>query len=208
MADFRRHIPTILATSAFWILLFAAVFLFGLRRPQAQPIEILSPPAASSADTPTPEPTSTPAPLRVYVSGAVRAQGVYRIPHNSLVQDAITEAGGAIEDADLIAINLAHPLSDSEQIYVPTEGEAPSPPVISTKEPDNDTRSSTFELTGEPIDLNTATAEALEALPGVGPKTAQAIIEGRPYNTIDDLLSVKGIGEKTLEKLRQYIAVE
>ncbi len=208
MADFRRHIPTILATSAFWILLFAAVFLFGLRRPQAQPIEILTPPAASTANITTPEPTSTPAPLRVYVSGAVRAQGVYRLPPDSLVQDAITEAGGAGDDADLIAINLAHPLSDGEQIYVPTVGEAPPPPVISSGEPDDDTRSDTFELTGEAIDLNTATAEALEALPGVGPKTAQVIIDGRPYSTVDDLLRVKGIGEKTLDKLRQYIVVE
>jgi len=208
MADFRRHIPTILATSAFWILVFAAVFLFGLRRPQAQPIEIIPPPALSTNNIITPEPTATPSPLRVYVSGAVRAQGVYHLPHDSLVQDAITEAGGAAEDADLIAINLAHPLSDGEQIYVPTEGETSPPPVISADEPDGATKSNTFELTDKPIDLNTAPAEALEALPGVGPKTAQVIIEGRPYNTVDDLLRVKGIGEKTLEKLHPFIVVE
>ncbi len=208
MADFRRHIPTILATSAFWILLFAAVFLFGLRRPQAQPIEILTPPAAAVATITTPEPTPTPALLRVYVSGAVRAQGVYRLSHDSLVEDAISEAGGATEAADLVAINLAHPLSDGEQIYVPTVGEAPSPPVISAAAPQDDTRSTALELADGPVDLNTATVDALETLPGVGPKTAQAIIDDRPYNTIDDLLRVKGIGEKTLEKLRPFIIVE
>ncbi len=89
MVDFRRHIPTILATSAFWILVFAAVFLFGLRRPQAQPIEIIPPPALSTTNVTTPEPTATPSPLRVYVSGAVRVQGVYRLAYDSLVQDAI-----------------------------------------------------------------------------------------------------------------------
>ncbi len=115
---------------------------------------------------------------------------------------------GATDDADLIAINLAHPLSDGEQIYVPTEGEALPPPVVSNDEPDDAARSNTFDLTGEPIDLNTAPVEALEALPGVGPKTAQAIIDGRPYSTVEGLIRVKGIGEKTLEKLRPFIDVE
>ncbi len=207
MADFRRHIPTILATSAFWILAFSAVFLFGLRRPQAEAIEIL-PPATAVVANIVSEPTSTPAPLRVYVSGAVRAQGVYRLAPNSLVEDAITEAGGAAEDADLIAINLAHLLSDGEQIYVPIQGEAAPPPLLSSEKPDDNSRVKTFELPDEPIDLNTATAEALETLPGVGPKTAELIIEGRPYNTVEDLVRVKGIGEKTLEKLRPHIKVE
>jgi competence protein ComEA len=207
MADFRRYIPTILATSAFWILAFGAIFLFGLRRPQAEPIEILAPPTTVVADI-TPEPTSTPAPLRVYVSGAVRAQGVYRLPPNSLVEDAITEAGGAAEDADLIAINLAHPLSDGEQIYVPVQGETDPPPLLSSEKPDDNSRTKTFELPDEPIDLNTATAEELEALPGVGPKTAALIIQERPYSSVEDLVRVKGIGKKTLEKLRPHIKVE
>ena len=207
MDDFRRHIPTILATSAFWILAFGAVFLFGLRRPQAETIEILTPPTTVVANI-TPEPTSTPAPLRVYVSGAVRSQGVYRLPPNSLVEDAITAAGGAADDADLIAINLAHPLSDGEQIYVPALGEEAPPPPLSSEDAADNSRAKTFELSDEPIDLNTATAEELEALPGVGPKTAALIIRERPYNSIEDLLRVKGIGEKTLEKLRPHIKVE
>ena len=61
---------------------------------------------------------------------------------------------------------------------------------------------------GELVDLNTATTAELETLPGVGPKTAEAIIAGRPYGAIDDLIRVKGIGEKSLEKLRPYITVE
>jgi competence protein ComEA len=207
MADFRRHIPTIIATSAFWLLVFGAVFLFGLRRPHAQPIEILPPPTAV-VENDTPEPTATPAPLRVYVSGAVRAQGVYRLPQNSLVEDAIAAAGGPVEDADLIAINLAHPLSDGEQIYVPALGEEAPPPPLSNEEAADDGRAKTFDLSAEPIDLNTATAAELETLPGVGPKTAALIIQERPYSSVDDLLRVKGIGEKTLEKLRAFITVE
>ncbi|HEY53366.1 MAG TPA: ComEA family DNA-binding protein [Caldilineae bacterium] len=207
MADFRRHIPTIIATSAFWILVFGAAFLFGLRRPPAQPIEILPPPTIGVKNS-APEPTATTAPLRVYVSGAVRAQGVYRLSPNSLVEDAISEAGGANEDADLIAINLAHPLSDGEQIYVPVRGEESPPPPLADKDAADSSRTKTFDLPDEPIDLNTATAAELESLPGVGPKTAALLIQERPYSSVEDLLRVKGIGEKTLEKLHPYIKVD
>ena len=125
MADFRRHIPTILATSAFWILLFAAVFLFGLSAdhkpsPLRYSLRPLHPPLIPN--TRANFNSSAIARLREWSCARPRRLSP---PPDSLVQDAITEAGGAIEDADLIAINLAHPLSDGEQIYVPTEGEAP-----------------------------------------------------------------------------------
>ncbi|MCP4168310.1 MAG: ComEA family DNA-binding protein [Chloroflexi bacterium] len=210
MSNARRTIPLIAATSAFWVLLFITYLIFGQRRPAPQAIEIIPVPTLSVV-TPTAAHTPTPSPLRVYVSGAVNKPGVYRLPPDSLAEDAIAEAGGESIDADLVAINLAHPLADGEQIYVPTLGEAPPPPVISA-EPSRseaivDKAGQTVE-SGEPIDLNKATLDQLVTLSGIGPKTAESIIAGRPYGTVDDLLRIKGIGEKTLEKLRPYIAVE
>ncbi|NOX64107.1 MAG: ComEA family DNA-binding protein [Chloroflexi bacterium] len=206
MAEWRRHAPIILATSLVWALFFGAYLLFGQRRPPVQPIEIVPPPTlvpTRVAETPT------PARLRVYVSGAVVSPGVYRLAPDSLVEDAINAAGGAAANADLIAINLAHPLSDGEQIYVPLQGESDRPSInssqSSSQQPVSTDRAA--PSTGKRIDLNRATAAELETLSGVGPKTAAAIIEGRPYATVDDLLRVKGIGPATLEKLRPHVTV-
>ncbi|MCO6449299.1 MAG: ComEA family DNA-binding protein [Caldilineales bacterium] len=197
----RNTLLTIVVTSGFWLALIAAYLLFAQRRPAAQPIEILPPPTVTPA--PIALETPTPAPLRVYVSGAVLSPGVYRLPPESLVADAIEIAGGGTDGADLVAINLAHPLADGEQIHVPLVGETPPTPLPS--------RSSGTELSvvnTAPIDLNNATPEELDTLPGVGPKTAEAIIQGRPYSSVEDLLRVKGIGEATLEKLRGLVTVE
>ncbi|NUQ39451.1 MAG: helix-hairpin-helix domain-containing protein [Caldilineales bacterium] len=204
----RESILVAAATSLFWLLLFGAYLLFGQRRPPAQPIQI-----ATVAPTAVAIPVidATPAPLRVYVSGAVQAPGVYRLPPGSLVDDAIRQAGGGQADADLVAVNLAHPLADGEQIYVPRQGEAPAPPLLSTQAGVSDSGFQVGELPAaatQILDLNHATAAELETLPGIGPKTAEAIIAGRPYGSVEDLLRVKGIGEKTLEKLRPFIKVE
>ena len=213
MFDLRQNLPAIIATSFFWIALFVAYALLNLRHPQAQPIEII-PPETPAVEATCPEPATpvakaTPAPLRVYVSGAVHHPGVYRLPPESLVVDAIEQAGGETDDADLIAINLAHPLSDGEQIYVPTqdEGAAPPPPIARTGTTDAGGEKKDNAPVG-PVDLNTASQEELESLPGIGPAMAKRIIEGRPYNTVDDLLKVKGIGEAKLEKLRPHVTVQ
>ena len=213
MSTFRQQTPAIIATSLFWIVLFVAYALFGQRHPQAQPIEII-PPATPAAQNDCPEAviadTPTPAPLRVYVSGAVESAGVYRLPPDSLVVDAIEQAGGSADDADLVAINLAHPLTDGEQIYVPTQDETSAPPAPITRGGviAGGSQASDNDAPMGPVDLNTATQEELESLPGIGPAMAQRIIEARPYQTIDDLLQVKGIGEAKLEKLRPYVTVK
>lgn len=211
LSGLRRSLPVIAGTSVFWIVVLSAVLLFGLRRPPPQPILIV-PPAevAAPASVAAPDVTATPGLVRVYVSGAVVRPGVYRLAPDSLVQDAVNAAGGAASEADLVAINLAQSLADGEQIYVPKSGEV-SPPIPGAQ------RSSSVTSGGDapveassdaPIDLNLATQSQLEALPGVGPKTAAAIIAGRPYGSVDDLLRVKGIGEATLAKLRPYVKVE
>ena len=210
MSDWRRSFPIILATSLFWLSLFGLYLLSAKRHPAAQPIQILPP--ATLPVLSTPQASPTPAPLRVYVSGAVHAAGVYRLPADSLVDDALRAAGGATDTADLIAINLAHPLSDGEQIYVPVQGEEETSRNLSSM-----TSSSSGTAIppappaldpSHPIDLNTATAAELETLPGIGPKTAATIISQRPYSRVEDLLRVRGIGDKTLAKLQSYIKVE
>ncbi len=217
MPDLRSHLPAIIGTSFFWLALFVAYALFVVRQPAPQPIEIIPPeaqtadPACSETLLSDPTPTATPAPLRVYVSGAVQKPGVYRLPPDSLVVDAIDAAGGELDDADLVAINLAHPLSDGEQIYVPTQEETSGPPPT-TRTDSASLAGSSSPANGDdalagPIDLNTATQEELESLPGIGPAMAQRIIEGRPYSSVDDLLRVKGIGEAKLAKIRPYVEV-
>ncbi len=156
-------------------------------------------PAPLVMEVPTPlppPPTPTPAPVVVYVSGAVQSPGVYTLPPGSRVADAVNAAGGFAEGAATAAINLALPLEDGAQVHIPAQGEAPRPAVTPTP------AGASF-----PVDVNTASQEMLEAIPGIGPTMARRIIEGRPYGTVDDLLRVRGIGPATLEKLRPYVTV-
>jgi competence protein ComEA len=159
----------------------------------------------------TPEPTSTlppsptPAPIRVYVSGAVQSPAVYELPRGSIVQDAVEAAGGPATDADLDSINMALELQDQQHVRLPRAGEADPPPVISGG------ASRGGETLGHLVDINTATAEELETLPGVGEVMAQRIIDYReangPFETIEEIQKVSGIGPKTFEGMRDFIAV-
>ena len=206
-----------LAISLFWLAVLAGVLLF-TRRPAAQPIEILPPPTAAPTLTPlptlTPEPTGTPRPLRVDVIGAVVNPRVYTLPPGSIVADAITAAGGPVADADPDRINKAVELQDGMQVYVPHRAETPLLPSISTSEavvrattPPPVRQTPTVAITGL-INVNTATLAELDTLPGVGPKTAELIVSGRPYARVDDLLKVKGIGPATLAKLKGLVTVQ
>ena len=192
--------------SLVWLAVLAGVLLF-TRRPADQPIEILPPP--TSAPTATPLPTSTPQPLRVDVAGAVRDPRVYTLPPGSIVADAISAAGGPAEDADLDRINKAIELQDGMQVYVPRIAETPPVPAVSpsgTAAPPVERSAPSVAFSG-PIDLNTATLAELESLPGIGPKIAQLIVDGRPYAQPEDLLDVKGIGPATLAKIRDLVTV-
>jgi len=151
--------------------------------------------------TPTPFPSSTPAPIRVHVSGAVRQPDVYELPPGSIVKDAIEVAGGPASDADLDGVNLAVELRDQQQVYVPRQGEvAPMAPAVGGG-----------GAPAGPVNINTATAAELEALSGIGPKTAEAIVEYReangPFEGIEDVMAVPGIGEGTFEKIKDEITV-
>ena len=190
-----------------WLAVLAGA-LFVSRQPSGQPIEIASPPTA--LPTATPAPTSTRGPLRVDVSGAVRSPGVYSLPAGAIVADALAAAGGPATEADLDRLNKATPLQDGMQVHVPRVAQAgPTPPTLSTAAAPaaaSPTKSAGGAAT-HLININTATLEELDTLPGVGPATAQKIVEGRPYAAVDDLLRVKGIGQATFEKLRDLVTV-
>lgn len=184
--------------------LIAAIILGGFtffwRRPTPPPIAIHPPPAAV---IPTPEPTATAAPLVVFVSGAVQAPGVYELPSGARVADALERAGGFTSDANVNAVNQAAPLHDGDQVYVPTMEEEPSVPTAGISNAPSPTA-----VENGLINVNTATAEELERLPGIGETRAQDIIANRPYESVDDLERVPGIGPATLEELRPHVVVE
>ena len=155
--------------------------------------------------TSTPLPTSTLTPLRVYVTGAVHQPGVFRFPPGSIVQDALHAAGGPLASADLDTVNLALELRDQLQLYVPREGEANPPAPISGGASGDETASEA------PIDVNTATADELEALPGIGPARAQDIVAYREahgaFERIEEIQDVSGIGAMIFEGLKDMITV-
>jgi len=180
-------------------------------------IDLNQPPKPEAAPTESTAPTEpTPsAEVVVHVSGAVKRAGVYRLAPDSRVADAIEQAGGATEHADLDALNLAEPLQDGQKIHVPRKGEV-SPPTVASVAPSRTPRSApqaaATATTQFPINLNTATAEQLEAIPGIGPVLAQRIIEYRQtrgrFQSVDELLEVRGIGPKRLESMRPYVVVK
>ena len=139
-----------------------------------------------------------PANLRVHVAGAVLRPGVYELPFGSIVQDAIDAAGGLSADASQGRVNLAAALENGQQVFVPQFSEA----APSIPNPGN---------SSEQISINTASAPELERLPGIGPVLAQRIVEYReqngPYQRLEDLLEVEGIGPSKLEGLQEYIQV-
>ncbi len=205
----RNSLPIVLI---FWLAVLTAALLF-TRRPAAEPIQIIPPPTPAATSTaepsPTPQPTATPRPLRVDVIGAVRNPGVQTLPPGSIVDDAIRAAGGPSPDADLERVNKATELQDGAQVYVPRRSDPAGRPVLSapvpspTPQPTQDApQRSAPAIAFAPVNINTATLAELETLPGVGPKTAQLIVDGRPYATVDDLLRVKGIGPATLTKIK------
>jgi competence protein ComEA len=146
------------------------------------------------------------APVVAHVAGAVARPGLYRLGGTPRIADAIDAAGGPAPDADLDAVNLAAPVADGERVYLPRRGELP-PPLAAA----GATAVSAGGGVGGPLDLNTATEEQLEALPGIGPATAAAIVSYRRehgrFGSVDELLEVRGIGEAKLAELRSKVRV-
>jgi competence protein ComEA len=152
--------------------------------PAAAPVPV------SEGTTPPPQPR-----LVVDVVGAVRRPGLYRLAAGARVADALTHAGGPTPKADLEQVNLAAPVADGQQIVVPRRVPSSAPPAAGA-EP---------AQTG-PVHLNTATLEQLDSLPGVGPVTAQKILDYRTqhggFRSVDELDAISGIGPARLDQLR------
>jgi competence protein ComEA len=154
---------------------------------------------------PTPSPTETNE-IKVHVTGAVNAPGVYTLWDGARVDDAIAIAGGASSEADLEAVNLALKVRDEDKVTIPRQGEiiaGVSPPPSGVITSSGGSRSI--------IDLNTADATALTSLPGIGEGRAHTIIAHReqngPFTRIEDLLEISGIGSATLEAIRNLVVV-
>jgi competence protein ComEA len=185
------------------ILYMAAGVLFGLF--VALLIWVVSRNPSGQAVTLRPVPTEKP--IVVHVTGAVPRPGVYALAQGARVQDAISAAGGFLAEAEKSGINLARALEDGEQLNIPyMEGASPVigtefPPFAATEE------SSSSEL----ININIASQAELETLPGIGPTTAQSIIEYReqngPFVSTQDIINVPGIGPGTYERIKDLITV-
>ena len=167
------------------------------------PVE-LTLPRADATSTTMGSPGAGGEAVVVHVAGAVASPGLYRLGGDARVADALDAAGGPAGDADLDVLNLAARVADGERVYVARRGEVPPPAVAAGGGP-------AAAAVAGPVDLNTATAEQLEALPGVGPATVEAILSYRKekgrFRSVDELLEVRGIGEAKLASLRSKVTV-
>jgi competence protein ComEA len=160
--------------------------------------------AAAPVVTPVRAPTkqaAAPKLLVIDVAGAVQRPGLYRLRSGSRIDDAIAAAGGATGKAQLDTVDLAAPVADGEQVVVPARGAtagsaAASPPAAGSSP-------------SAPLDLNSATLEQLEALPGIGPVTAQKILDYRQqhgaFHSVDELQGVPGIGPAHMAQLKGLV---
>lgn len=159
-------------------------------------VSLSSQAAAPGPGGEAPSPT-TSGELVIDVVGKVRHPGIVTVPAGSRVHDAIAEAGGLRGKVDPSTLNMARVLTDGEQIIVGMEPAAPAP------------AGGASTGSGSRISLGSATLEQLDTLPGIGPVTAQAILDHRaehgPFTSVDDLLDVKGIGEATLDEFRDQV---
>ena len=218
-------------------ILFVAVLLAGCvltsifsSRAQEEAAPLLPPAAVQSAGKKSQPKSAT---LRVQVSGEVLEPGIYELPHNSRVEEAVNAAGGFTENADTERVNLVRKLRDGMQVKVPAlkvgkagAGKKTGSNVSSASGSSHssgssgstrNSKSAKASGTGAKqkvvgsVRINSASAEELEALPGVGPALAQRIVNERSkgrFTSADDLVRVPGIGKAKLEKMRSYVEVD
>jgi competence protein ComEA len=178
----------------------------------ASPLLLPSAPAvpSSPSSSPSAEATQDGEPLVAYICGAVRRPGVYRLEPGSRVADLLARAGGACSGAQLEGVNLAAKLSDGQQVVVPKAGQAVAAGAAGATGTSAGSADS-LAAPAAPVDLNTASLEELDALPGVGPSTAQKIVDYRTANggfkSVDDLKNVSGIGDVRFAALKDLVTV-
>jgi competence protein ComEA len=171
-------------------LLLVIALVLGLRHLHGGAARVAIPPLRTAA------PAHAVAKLLVVdVAGAVRRPGLYRLAPGTRIADAVARAGGATAKADVNLVNLAAPLADGEQVVVPARGAA----AAAGADPS----------AASPLDLNSATAEQLDTLPGIGPTTAAKIVAYRqahgPFTSVDGLDAVPGIGPSRIDELKGLV---
>ncbi len=199
--------------SALYVLLgvmagfaLAGLLLFVARAPAGEPVLL--------------QPAPTKAPIAVHVVGAVPRPGLYEFAEGARVQDAINAAGGLLAAADVNTINLASLLMDGQQLNIPYKaGEEPSgggSETLSLPGPDDEeelpsNNSGSEESIVELININTASLDELDSLPGIGATLAQRIIDYRnengPFTSIEEIMDVSGVGPSTFENIKDLITV-
>jgi competence protein ComEA len=190
------------------VLTIVGMTLF--KQTQPAPIVILPPEPTATA-----VPTETPGPVQVFVNGAVMQEAVYTLPTGSLAQDAIEAAGGFADDANVAVVNLAQPMFNGAQVYVPFNAENNATPtaVIFTESAANNGLSKQASPSADGlVNINSADAALLETLPGIGASTAEKIIAYRDENgrftTIEEIMDVPGIGQGKFDQLQALITVD
>ncbi|AFP40916.1 ComEA family DNA-binding protein [Mycolicibacterium smegmatis] len=199
-------------------VLAVLITVFVVLRDRPAPVMSANLPPVQMVSSSAPTPEAAAGPVVVSVVGLVHKPGLVTLSSGARIADALTAAGGALDGADLIGLNMARRVADGEQIVVGIAAPAGQPTTMGSSV-------STAEATGAaepaaggggqtasgPLDLNTATVEQLDALPGVGPVTAEAIVSWRNANgqfaSVDQLGEVDGIGPARLEKLRGLVRV-
>jgi competence protein ComEA len=200
--DRFRGAQVVAPTQAVLVLLgvvLAAVLVTAAVLYRSRPQATAVPPPAEVVAASSAAPVRSPAGLVVSVVGKVRRPGLHNVPAGSRVADALRAAGGPLPNVDLTTLNLARKLADGEQIVV-------GAPVAAAP-----VGGSVDGSTTAPLNLNMATLEQLDALPGVGPVIAQRILDYRtshgPFTAVDQLGDIDGIGDRTLEHLHPLVTV-
>ena len=190
----QRRRLLLAAAGSLALILLAGRFVLGAGTTTVAPLP--SPPAETAGVTGLPA-----ARVVVDVVGAVRRPGLYRLEQGSRIADAVARAGGATGKADLAQVNLAAPLADGEQVVVPRRGAAGAAGAAVGA-------GGTGVATG-PVHLSTATLDQLDSLPGIGPVTAQKILDYRAkhgaFSSVDQLDAVPGIGPSRMDQLRDLV---
>lgn len=211
----RTLIAAFLAALVTALVLGAVVLL--VRRDDNAPIQVNLPTPGQSEQNPSVpgEPSSESAieqsELKVYVSGAVQYPGVYTLRQHDRLSDAVKAAGGATDDAELEAVNLARRVLDEEHYHIPRVGETPPPSNSLASVNSRGTASTAASAVNSLIDLNTASVDLLDTLPDIGQVLATAIVAFReehgPFESVEEITRVPRIGPATYQKIRDLVTV-